>query len=144
MAQGTQVNKTRSRRPRFVSWLRPEGHVFNGQPWLKPIISCSVYYSNLYFSTKMSEIVELQCYGQLQTLFLGKMGSCYGLVAWQYTSIEALCSLIIRHMVAKEQQWLLGKYLKNALLLGWGCYRVVWHGTRNMAWANGHQHTIVC
>ena len=29
MARGTQVDKNRGRRPRFLSWLRPEGHVFN-------------------------------------------------------------------------------------------------------------------
>ena len=35
-------------------------------------------------------------------------------------------------MIAKEQQWLLGKYLKNALLLDKG-RRVVWHGMGIMA-----------
>ena len=29
MARGTQVDKNRGRRPRFLSWLRPEGYVFN-------------------------------------------------------------------------------------------------------------------
>ena len=29
MALGTQVDKNRGRRPRFLSWLRPEGQVFN-------------------------------------------------------------------------------------------------------------------
>ena len=29
MARGTQVDKNRGRRPRFLSWLRPEGHVLN-------------------------------------------------------------------------------------------------------------------
>ena len=28
MARGTQVDKRRGRRPRFLSWLRPEGRVF--------------------------------------------------------------------------------------------------------------------
>ena len=45
-------------------------------------------------------------------------------------------------VVAKAQQWLLDKKMKNALLLGWGC-RVVWHGTPNTKWQNGYQHAII-
>ena len=43
-------------------------------------------------------------------------------------------------MVAKEDQWLLRKYLKNALLLVYGC-RVVWqHGMGKMATGCNDKH----
>ena len=74
---------------------------------------------NWSFSTKISEIVEWECCGQPQNWLLGKAGCCYAWVAKQHTWIES--SLYIYRcdiVVAKEQQWLLGKYLINALLLG--------------------------
>ena len=83
MARGTLVDKNRGRRPRFLSWLRPEGHVFNivWQAMIKTYYSMFPLWLNRFFSTKMQKIVELECYGQLQTWLLGKTGCCYGWVA---------------------------------------------------------------
>ena len=62
MARGTQVDKNRGRRPRFLSWLRPEGHVFNiaWQAMIKTYYSMFPLWFNWSFSTKMWEIVELR------------------------------------------------------------------------------------
>ena len=55
MARGTQVDKTRGRRPRFLSWLRPEGHVFNiaWQAMIKTYYSMFPLWFYRSFSTKI-------------------------------------------------------------------------------------------
>ena len=42
MARGTQVEENRSRRPRFLSWLRPEGHV-----WCAILIAHQLLWQNM-------------------------------------------------------------------------------------------------
>ena len=51
MARGSQVDKNRGRRPRFLSWLRPEV-TLHGKPWLKPIIACPLLGIKPSFSIK--------------------------------------------------------------------------------------------
>ena len=55
MARGTQVDKNRGRRPRFLSWLRPEGHVFNiaWQTMIKTYYSMFPLWFNWSVSTKI-------------------------------------------------------------------------------------------
>ena len=73
------------------------------------------------FSTIMSEIMELECNGALQTWLLCEMGCCaccYGMIAQQHIPISMLlytgnCDI----MIADEKQELLGKIFENALLL---------------------------
>ena len=54
MARGTQVDKNRGRRPRFLSWLRPEGHVFNiaWQAMIKTYYSMFSLWFNWFFFHK--------------------------------------------------------------------------------------------
>ena len=71
----------------------------------------------IFFWCEMQE-AELECNGQLQTRFHGKMGCCYRSVALQHTPLKILGYTGYHNiMVAKVQQWLLDEYLENALLL---------------------------
>ena len=55
MAQRTQVDKNRGHGPRFLSWLRPEGHVFGiaWQAMIKTFYSMFPSWFNPSFSTEM-------------------------------------------------------------------------------------------
>ena len=55
MARGNQVDKNRGRRPRFLSWLRPEGHVFNiaWQTMIKTYYSMFPLWFNWSYSTQI-------------------------------------------------------------------------------------------
>ena len=78
------VDKNRGQRPRFLSLLRPEGHVFH-TAW-ETMIKC--YYSTLadwLFSMFYSHKYEFLCFKMgnfwLTSWLLGKSHCCYGLVA---------------------------------------------------------------
>ena len=76
MSRGTQLDKKRGRRLRFLSWLRPDGQVFDiaWQGTIKIYFSMFSLRIKPFCYTKMHEIAELDCNGQPLTPLLSKMG----------------------------------------------------------------------
>ena len=66
-----QDRQKRDRKPKFLSWLRWKGHVFNiaTQAIFKTIVACPVLRFKP-FSHEYVRNVGRKCYGQLQTRLL--------------------------------------------------------------------------
>ena len=102
MARGTQVDKNRGRRPRFLSWLRPEGHVFNIalQAMIKTYYGMSPFAIQAIFSNKNVGNVRIRVQWPAPD-HVARHNGLWGLLLW----VGCLATYINRKLLVPLLLW---------------------------------------